>query len=180
MDTFEPGSTQEGYETEYSRLNVDWYWDVPERHGLLARINYKGVILNGIRQIYRVTGGIAGAAGFLAWLYLSVCFIGVNLTKIRNNRKKTGNMTGIPENTADECRKMHTEESSGPERLTAQCLVLTSLLFSYLVLLGGISYSEISGWNAILYWYLSGAYPVMAAFEILSVLFFIQRMKTGR
>ena len=75
---------------------------------------------------------------------------------------------------------MHTEESSGPERLTAQWLVLTSLLFSYLVLLGGISYSEISGWNAILYWYLSGAYPVMAAFEILSVLFFIQRMKTGR
>ncbi len=180
LDTFEPGSTQEGYETEYSRMNVDWYWDVPERHGLLARINYKGVILNGIRQIYRVTGGIAGASGFLAWLYLSVCFIGVNLTKIRNNRKKTGNMTGIPENTADECRKMHTEESIGPERLTAQWLVLTSLLFSYLVLLGGISYSEISGWNAILYWYLSGAYPVMAAFEILSVLFFIQRMKTGR
>ena len=49
---------------------------------------------------------------------------------------------------------------------------MTSLLFSYLVLLGGISYSEISGWNAILYWYLSGAYPVMTGFEILALIFF--------
>ena len=48
---------------------------------------------------------------------------------------------------------------------------VTALLASYLVLLGGISYSEISGWNAILYWYLSGGYPVMTAFEVLAILF---------
>ena len=56
------------------------------------------------------------------------------------------------------------------EQSVSEWLALTSLLFSYLVLLGGISYSEISGWNAILYWYLSGAYPVMIAFEVLAAL----------
>ena len=45
------------------------------------------------------------------------------------------------------------------------------------VLLGGISYSEISGWNAILYWYLSGAYPVMIAFEVLAVMFGARRLR---
>lgn len=43
--------------------------------------------------------------------------------------------------------------------------------------LGGISYSEISGWNAILYWYLSGAYPIMIAFEVLAVLFLVQELR---
>lgn len=150
LDTYELGSTPEGFETEESRLNLDWYWDVPERHGMLAQINYKGTILNGVRQVYRYTGGILGALGVLGWLYLSVCFV-KNRTKQR-------------------------------EGITARWLVLTSLLFSYLVLLGGISYSEISGWNAILYWYLSGAYPIMIAFEVLSLLFFAQtknKSKTG-
>lgn len=60
------------------------------------------------------------------------------------------------------------------EQNLAQWLVTSALLASYLVLLAGISYSEISGWNAILYWYLSGAYPVMIAFEVLAILFLVQ------
>ena len=56
-------------------------------------------------------------------------------------------------------------------------LALSALLASYFVLLGGISYSEISGWNAILYWYLSGAYPIMIAFEVLAVLFLVQELR---
>ena len=59
-------------------------------------------------------------------------------------------------------------------------LVLSALLASYFVLLGGISYSEISGWNAILYWYLSGAYPVMIAFEGMAVLFLVQDYRESK
>lgn len=146
LDSYELGTGREGFETESARLNLDWYWDVPERHGLLADIAYKGVILNGIRQVYHYSGGVLAALGFGAWLILSGLLLrGVWLGLVRK-------------------KKMPDEQS-----VTEQ-LVLTSLLFSYLVLLGGISYSEISGWNAILYWYLSGAYPVMIAFEVLAVL----------
>ena len=59
-------------------------------------------------------------------------------------------------------------------------LVLSALLASYFVLLGGISYSEISGWNAILYWYLSGAYPILIAFEALAVIFWLQGWKRSK
>ena len=59
-------------------------------------------------------------------------------------------------------------------------LTLSALLASYFVLLGGISYSEISGWNAILYWYLSGAYPIMIAFEGLAVLFLVQELRSKK
>ena len=58
LDTFALGEDKKNFETEKGRLNLDWYWDVPERHGFLADIAYKGVILNGIRQAYRWTGGI--------------------------------------------------------------------------------------------------------------------------
>ncbi len=132
-----------GFEDEQGRLNLDWLWDVPERHGLLAKINYKGEILNGIKDIYRYTGALVAAVSFLAYLALSIRLL---LKYIR-------------------------KEMEGRERSLEQWLVLSSLLASYLVLLGGISYSEISGWNAILYWYLSGAYPVMIAFEVLAILF---------
>lgn len=135
LDTYELGSSVDGFESENSRLNLDWYWDVPERHGLLADISYKGAVLNGIRQVYRYSGGVLAALGFVGWLVISAWLL----------RGK---------------------------KLLDEWLVLTSLLFSYLVLLGGISYSEISGWNAILYWYLSGAYPVMTGFEILALTFF--------
>ena len=145
LDTYELGSSVDGFESENSRLNLDWYWDVPERHGLLADISYKGAVLNGIRQVYRYSGGVLAALGFVGWLVISAWLL----------RGK---------------------------KLLDEWLVLTSLLFSYLVLLGGISYSEISGWNAILYWYLSGAYPVMTGFEILALTFFgrgiVQRKAT--
>lgn len=134
LDTYELGSEVDEFETENSRLNLDWYWDVPERHGLLEDISYKGVILNGIRQVYRYSGGVLAVLGLAAWLAMSALLL---------KRKK----------------------------FLDEWLVLTSLLFSYLVLLGGISYSEISGWNAILYWYLSGAYPLMIGFEVLALIF---------
>lgn len=153
LDTYELGTTTEGFETESARLNLDWYWDVPERHGLLADIAYKGVILNGIRQIYHYSGGVLAVLGFGAWLFLSAGLLkGVWLGVFRKKKAAAGQ-------SIDEW------------------LVLTSLLFSYLVLLGGISYSEISGWNAILYWYLSGAYPVMIAFEVLAVMFGARRLR---
>ena len=147
LDTFELGTDPEGFETEHSRLNLDWYWDVPERHGLLADINYKGIILNGIHKIYHYSGGVLAILGFGAWLLQSVLLLKSVWLRVTRKKKEIG------------------------ERSVTEWLVLTSLLFSYLVLLGGISYSEISGWNAILYWYLSGAYPVMIAFEVLAVIF---------
>lgn len=144
LDSYELTEEASGFENANSRLNLDWYWDVPERHGFLADINDKGEILNGIRNGYRYTGAVAAVLSFLAYLFLSIQLLG------RYVRRK----------------------KEGREELLEQWLVMTSLLASYFVLLGGISYSEISGWNAILYWYLSGAYPVMCAFEILAVLFF--------
>ena len=134
------------FETDNSCLRLDWYWDVPERHGLLADINYKGVILNGIHKLYQITGGVLGALGLIAWVIISIrAFQSVFLKKDRKN-----------------------------EAFVEEWLTLTSLLFSYLVLLGGISYSEISGWNAILYWYLSGAYPILIAFEVLALVFLVR------
>ena len=74
----------------------------------------------------------------------------------------------IPGLCAERVRSLIRREKN--ETGLASWLAVTALLASYLVLLGGISYSEISGWNAILYWYLSGGYPVMTAFEVLAIL----------
>lgn len=145
LDSYELTEEASGFENANSCLNLDWYWDVPERHGFLADISYKGDILNGIRNIYHFTGAIVAVISILTYLFLSI-----RLAVRYLRRQKEGREHGLE-----------------------QWLVLTSLLASYFVLLGGISYSEISGWNAILYWYLSGAYPVMIAFEALSVLFFL-------
>lgn len=150
LGTYEYNSGAGSFEDEESRLNLDWVWDVPERHGFLAEINYKGEILNGIRQVYHYTGLVVAVLSFLAYLALSLRLLVQYVRKLKEGR----------------------------ERNLEQWLVLSSLLASYLVLLGGISYSEISGWNAILYWYLSGAYPVMTAFEILALLFSLQILKT--
>lgn len=165
LDTFELGTGSEGFDKEGSRLNLDWYWDVPERHGLLADINYKGSILNGIRQVYRYTGGLLAAFSFLAWLWISFEFLRGLYTKRLGKKKVYKERTAVRRN--DRAIGSLAENN----QLLEEWLVLTSLLFSYLVLLGGISYSEISGWNAILYWYLSGAYPVMIGFEVLALLF---------
>ncbi len=146
LDTFAPEEDRTNFETETGRLNLDWFWDVPERHGFLSDIAYKGVILNGIRQVYHWTGAVLAVLGFFAWVFLSFLLF---------KRKPAGKNQELPE----------------------KWLVTSALLGSYLVLLGGISYTEISGWNAILYWYLSGAYPVMAAFEVLAILFALDEYK---
>ncbi len=146
LNSYECTEEFAGLEGEDARLTLDWYWDVPERHGLLDKINYKGDILNSIKTVYQYTGVIAAAAGVLAYLYVSVRLF------IQCVNKK-----------AKEC-----------EFLLERWLIVSALLGSYLVLLAGISYSEISGWNAILYWYLSGAYPVILSFEVLAIIFSIQ------
>ena len=148
LDSYELSDAVTRIESDTSCLNLDWYWDVPERHGFLAKISYKGTLLNGVRKVYHYTGALAAAAGALA--YLAVC---VRMLKRR-------------------LKKM--EDADG--RDLSVWLILSALLASYFVLLGGISYSEISGWNAILYWYLSGAYPILIAFEVLAVACFGQEL----
>ncbi|MCU6697614.1 hypothetical protein [Laedolimicola ammoniilytica] len=149
LDSYELSEDLTRVESGASCLNLDWYWDVPERHGFLAKINYKGVLLNGIRQVYHVTGAVAAAAGALAYVALCVRMLKRRLQKVKDE----------------------------DGRDLSVWLTLSALLASYFVLLGGISYSEISGWNAILYWYLSGAYPIMIAFEALAVLFLVQELR---
>lgn len=152
LDSYELSDDLTRVESGTSCLNLDWYWDVPERHGFLAKINYKGVLLNGIRQVYHVTGTVAAAAGVLAYLALCVRMLKRRLQKVKDE----------------------------DGRDLSVWLTLSALLASYFVLLGGISYSEISGWNAILYWYLSGAYPVMIAFEGMAVLFLVQDYRESK
>ena len=149
LDSYELSEDLTRVESGTSCLNLDWYWDVPERHGFLAKIHYKGVLLNGIRQVYHYTGVAAAAAGALAYVALCVRMLKRRLQKVKDE----------------------------DGRDLSVWLVLSALLASYFVLLGGISYSEISGWNAILYWYLSGAYPIMIAFEVLAVLFLVQELR---
>lgn len=48
-------------------------------------------------------------------------------------------------------------------------LVLTGLLFSAFILMVGVAYTEISAYIAISYWYLAGAYPLIAAFNVISI-----------
>lgn len=152
LDSYELSEDLTRVESGTSCLNLDWYWDVPERHGFLAKINYKGVLLNGIRQVYHITGAVAAAAGALAYLALCVRMLKRRLQKVKDE----------------------------DGRDLSVWLTLSALLASYFVLLGGISYSEISGWNAILYWYLSGAYPVMIAFEGLAILFLVQDYRESK
>lgn len=149
LDSYELSEELTRVESGTSCLNLDWYWDVPERHGFLAKIHYKGVILSGVRQVYHYTGVAAAAAGALAYVALCVRMLKRRLQKVKDE----------------------------DGRDLSVWLVLSALLASYFVLLGGISYSEISGWNAILYWYLSGAYPIMIAFEVLAVLFLVQELR---
>ena len=149
LDSYELSEDLTRVESGASCLNLDWYWDVPERHGFLAKIHYKGVILNGMRQVYHYTGVAAAAAGALAYVALCVRMLKRRLQKVKDE----------------------------DGRDLSVWLALSALLASYFVLLGGISYSEISGWNAILYWYLSGAYPIMIAFEALAVLFLVQELR---
>lgn len=152
LDSYELSEDLTRVESGTSCLNLDWYWDVPERHGFLEKINYKGVLLNGVRQVYHYTGVAAAAAGALAYLALCVRMLKRRLQKVKDE----------------------------DGRDLSVWLTLSALLASYFVLLGGISYSEISGWNAILYWYLSGAYPVMIAFEGLAVLFLVQDYRESK
>lgn len=149
LDSYELSEDVTRVESDTSCLNLDWYWDVPERHGFLAKINYKGIVLNGVRKVYHYTGAIAVTAGALAYGILCVRMLKRRLKKMKDEN----------------------------DRDLSVWLTLTALLASYFVLLGGISYSEISGWNAILYWYLSGAYPIMIAFEVLAVVFLGQEIK---
>lgn len=48
-------------------------------------------------------------------------------------------------------------------------LVLSALLFSACVLVGGVAYTDISAYVAISYWYLAGAYPLIIAFNVIAL-----------
>ncbi|WP_303871824.1 hypothetical protein [Acetobacterium wieringae] len=48
-------------------------------------------------------------------------------------------------------------------------LVLSALLFSAVVLAGGVAYTDISAYVAISYWYLAGAYPLIIAFNVITL-----------
>lgn len=48
-------------------------------------------------------------------------------------------------------------------------LILSALLFSAVVLALGLAYTDISAYVAISYWYLAGAYPLVIAFNVLSI-----------
>lgn len=48
-------------------------------------------------------------------------------------------------------------------------LVLSALLFSVAVLALGVAYTDISAYVAISYWYLAGAYPLMAVFNVIAI-----------
>lgn len=143
-------------------LNVDWYWDVPERHGELDQIAWKGTVLNKILLVYQVTGPLLAVLGFVAYLWLCWGYLSGGAKRRRRARRTIyGNRT---------------EEKAKASRELEKWLVTSSLLGSYLVLLLGISYSQISGWNAILYWYLSGGYPVMTSFGVCALLFALGRL----
>ena len=138
-------------------LQVDWYWDVPERHGELAKIAWKGNVLNGILWVYQATGSLLAVLGLAAYVCQCRSLLGQALQRRRAAKEAAG--------------EGRTEKQAAGSREMEQWLVTSSLLGSYLVLLLGISYSQISGWNAILYWYLSGGYPVMTGFLICALLF---------
>ena len=55
-------------------------------------------------------------------------------------------------------------------------LVMTGILCSYLVLLGGIGYTHVSAFDAINATYLSAAYPLITTFWCLGVLKFLEDM----
>lgn len=58
------------------------------------------------------------------------------------------------------------------EMKDGECLlILGSILASLIVLIGGISYSEISAFESIRYMYLSGAYPLLLALEGITILY---------
>lgn len=49
-------------------------------------------------------------------------------------------------------------------------LCSSALLCSLVVLIGGVSYTQISAFSSINYFYLSGSYPLIIAFELISIL----------
>nr|WP_320023827.1 hypothetical protein [uncultured Acetobacterium sp.] len=59
-------------------------------------------------------------------------------------------------------------------------LVLSGLLFSAFVLAIGVAYTEISAYTAISYWYLAGAYPLIVAFNAISLYKIIEMINDSR
>ena len=55
-------------------------------------------------------------------------------------------------------------------------LVSIGLILSYIVILGGVSYTHISAYGAVAYMYLSGAYPVVLTFEGILILFELEAL----
>ena len=56
----------------------------------------------------------------------------------------------------------------------APCLIICGMFFSMLILIGGVSYTHVSAYKAILYRYLAGAYPLMLGSVWFSILYTVQ------
>lgn len=62
------------------------------------------------------------------------------------------------------------------ERFTTMWLFLTSVLLSYVVLMGGVAYNHIASCNSIFYMYLSGSYPLLIIFWSMAICFIVDRI----
>ena len=56
----------------------------------------------------------------------------------------------------------------------APFLIICEMGFSLLIIVGGICYTQVSAFDAIVCHYLSGAYPLMLASEWFAILYMLQ------
>ena len=54
-------------------------------------------------------------------------------------------------------------------------LILSSIILSYIVLIGGVSYNQVSGVESGYYMYRSGGYPLLIAFVMISITFVVDK-----
>ncbi|GMO40350.1 MAG: hypothetical protein Ta2F_16560 [Termitinemataceae bacterium] len=99
-------------------------------------------ILNKIAGLYSRFGQVLFLAGVALYIFLTIQFV------------------------FSFCKK------NLPKALFESWLILTGIICSALVLITCIAYMEISAYNAINSMYLSPAYPLITAFEMLSIFFF--------
>ena len=57
-------------------------------------------------------------------------------------------------------------------------LILTSILLSYVVLIGGVSYNQVSAVESGYYMYRSGGYPLIISFVMIAIAFIVDRIIT--
>lgn len=66
------------------------------------------------------------------------------------------------------------------EKTVTVMLILSGLFLSTIVLFGGVAYNEIASCDSIRYMYLSGAYPMVLAFEGLAIIYALELLLEHR